>query len=64
MKKYNVTIQRFYDYEFEVEADDELEAEEKAEELFDELEIKGQEMWSNYNNRIEEVEELKDSDIK
>lgn len=57
MKKYNVTIQRFYDYEFEVEAEDELEAEEKAEELFDELEIKGQEMWSNYNNRIEEVNE-------
>lgn len=56
MNKYKVTIQRFYDYEFEVEAEDELDAEEKAEELFDELEIKGQEMWSNYNNRIEEVE--------
>ena len=57
MKTYRVTIQRFYDYEFEVEAEDELEAEDKAEELFDELEIKGQEMWTNYNNRIEEVGE-------
>ena len=57
MNKYKVTIQRFYDYEFEVEAEDEFEAEDKAEELFDELEIKGQEMWSTYNNRIEEVNE-------
>ncbi len=55
MSLYKVTIQRFYDYEFEVEAEDELEAEDKAEELFDELEIKGQEMWTNYNNRIEEI---------
>lgn len=61
MKKYNVTIQRFYDYEFEVEAEDEIEAEDKAEELFDELEIKGQEMWSTHNNRVEEIEE---SDVK
>ena len=57
MKKYNVTIQRFYDYEFEVEAEDEMEAEDKAEELFDELEIKGQEMCSNYNNKVEELED-------
>lgn len=55
MNLYKVTIQRFYDYEFEVEAEDELEAEDKAEELFDELEIKGQEMRTNYNNRIEEI---------
>ena len=60
MKTYKVIIQRFYDYEFEVEAEDENEAEDKAEELFDELEIRGQEMWSNYNNRVEEIEDEDD----
>lgn len=54
MKRYKVTIQRIYDTYFEVEAEDEFEAEQLANVMFDDLEIRGNEM---YNNQTE-VEEL------
>lgn len=52
--KYKITIQRMYDTYFEVDADNEDEALEKANEQFDELQIRGNEMYINN----EEVEEL------
>lgn len=47
MKKYKVTIQRIYDTYFEVEADSEFEAEQIAQNQFDELQIRGFEMYTN-----------------
>ncbi len=55
MKKYKVTIQRLYDIGFEIEGENEFDAEEKANEKFDELLIYGSEM---YENQVEVKEQL------
>ena len=58
--KYKVIVERLISYEFEVEADDEMEADEIAEKEFDELEFQGYEMITTYNNVIEEIKESED----
>lgn len=55
MKKYIVKIQRAYDTEIEVEAKDEIEAEEKAQDKYDEIEINGIEMYK-LNCEVNEIE--------
>ena len=55
--KYKVIVERLVSHEFEVEADDEMEADEIAEKEFDELEFYGYEMMTTYNNVIEEIKE-------
>ncbi len=54
--KYNVVIKRSYDTVFEIEAENEIEADEKAQELFDELYIRGNEMYVD-NTDIKEINE-------
>ena len=56
MKQYKVTIQRMYDYEFEVEAENEEEAIDIANEQFDKLQISGSGMYS-HNEEVEELDE-------
>lgn len=56
MNKYNITIQRMYDESFEIEAENEEEALEKANDLFDDMHLYGYEMY-NYNEEITEGEE-------
>lgn len=51
MNKYNITIQRMYDESFEIEAENEEEALEKANDLFDDMHLCGYEMY-NYNEEI------------
>lgn len=55
--KYKVIVERLISYEFEVEADDEEEADEIAEKEFDELEFQGYEMITTYNNVIKEIKD-------
>ena len=57
MKIYNVTIKRVYDFEIEIEAENELEAEEKAQEICDDINIKGYEMYNLEEPEINEVEQ-------
>lgn len=54
--KYKVNIVRMIDKEFEIEAEDEMEAEEKADEQFNELEIQGIEMYE-HDITIKEISE-------
>lgn len=58
--KYKVIVERLVSHEFEVEADDEMEADEIAEKEFDELEFQGYELFTTYNNVIEEIKESED----
>lgn len=58
--KYKVIVERLVSHEFEVEADDEMEADEIAEKEFDELEFRGFELFTTYNNFIEEIKESED----
>lgn len=44
MPKYNVRVKKSYENEFEVEADDVFEAEQKGQDLFDCQTIQGHEM--------------------
>ena len=55
--RYKVIVERLVSHEFEVEADDEMEADEIAEKEFDELEFMGFELFTTYNNVIEEIKE-------
>ena len=55
--KYKVIVERLVSHEFEVEADDEMEADEIAEREFDDLEFQGYELYTTYNNVIEEIKE-------
>ena len=58
--KYKVIVERLVSHEFEVEAEDEMEADEIAEKEFDELEFRGFELFTTYNNVIEEIKESED----
>lgn len=58
--RYKVIVERLVSHEFEVEADDEMEADEIAEKEFDELEFRGFELFTTYNNVIEEIKESED----
>lgn len=58
--KYKVIVERLVSHEFEVEADDEMEADEIAEREFDDLEFQGYELYTTYNNVIEEIIESED----
>lgn len=58
--RYRVIVERLVSHEFEVEADDEMEADEIAEKEFDELEFRGFELFTTYNNVIEEINESED----
>lgn len=53
--KYKVIVERLVSHEFEVEADSEEEADELAEREFDDLEFQGYELYTTYNNVIEEI---------
>lgn len=55
MKFYNVSIKRVYDFETVVEAENEEEAEEKAQELCDDISISGYEMYNLEEPEINEV---------
>lgn len=55
--KYKVIVERLVSHEFEVEADDEMEADEIAEREFDDLEFQGYELFTTYNNVVEEIKE-------
>ena len=57
MNKYKVGVSRNYYTEFEVIAEDELEAEDKADELFDNLILYGSELYNDYNGKLELIEE-------
>lgn len=56
MNKYNITIQRMYDESFEIEAESEEEAFEKANDLFNNICLYGYEMYS-YKEEIMKGEE-------
>ena len=53
MNKYNITIQRMYDESFEIEAENEEEALDEANNLFDDIHLRGYEMY-NCNEEIAE----------
>lgn len=58
MKKYKVTLSRCYATDFEVDAEDEEEALDKANEEFDGLSLSGTELYDDYQtNEVEELEE-------
>lgn len=56
MPKYDVTIQKLYDHSFEIEAENEIDAVNKANEKFNALELYGNEMYE-YNEAVKELEE-------
>lgn len=57
MNKYKVGVSRNYYHEFEIIAENEQEAEDKADELFDMLQLYGSELYNDYNGNIELIEE-------
>lgn len=57
MNKYIVGVSRNYYHEFEIIAENEEQAEDKADELFDMLQLYGSELYNDYNGKIELVEE-------
>jgi len=57
MNKYKVGVSRNYYHEFEIIAENEQEAEDKADELFDNLYLYGVELYDDHNGNIELIEE-------
>lgn len=62
MNKYLVGVSRNHYHEFEVIAENQEEAEEKADELFDMLQLYGNELYNDYNGKIELIEENVETD--
>lgn len=57
MNKYKVLVSRNYATEIEVIAENEEDAERKADDIFDALELRGHELYDDYNGSIELLEE-------
>ena len=57
MNKYIVGVSRNHYHVFEIIAENEEQAENKADELFDMLQLYGSELYNDYNGNIELVEE-------
>lgn len=57
MNKYIVGVSRNYYHEFEIIAENEEQAENKADELFDMLQLYGSELYNDYNGKVELIEE-------
>lgn len=57
MNKYKVGVSRNYYTEVEVIAENEEQAEQKADELFDMLQLYGSELYNDYNGNVELIEE-------
>ena len=57
MNKYKVGVSRNCYHEFEIIAENEQEAEDKADELFDMLQLYGVELYDDHNGNIELIEE-------
>lgn len=62
MNKYLVGVSRNYYHEFEVIAENEDDAENKADDLFDMLHIYGSELYDDHNGKIELIEENVETD--
>ena len=60
MNKYLVKLSRNYYYETEIIADNEEEAEQIGNNEFDELEIRGHELYDDFNSSVSLMEELDD----
>lgn len=57
MNKYKVLVSRKYEREIEVIAENEVEAGIKANDIFDDLELRGMELYVDYTDSVELIEE-------